>query len=109
MSKPQIALLVTLACALGVLLTCVIGVLPLVLQMVKFDAFPQDTGRRLYMPYHIEGQHPLDRVESAVNTIEAYLFENEQEFDIRSLAYQGPYLSPLLFARQPLAFPDLHP
>jgi HAE1 family hydrophobic/amphiphilic exporter-1 len=70
---------------LGVLLICVIGVLPIVLQMVKFDAFPQDTGRRLYMPYHIEGQHPVDRVEQAVDTVEAYLYENQQELDIRSV------------------------
>ena len=71
--------------ALGVVLTCVIGVLPLLLQMVKFDAFPQDTGRRLYMPYHVEGQHPLERVEATVDRIEDYLFENQEEFDIRSV------------------------
>jgi HAE1 family hydrophobic/amphiphilic exporter-1 len=70
---------------LGVLLICVIGVLPLMLQLVKFDPFPQDTGRRLYMPYHIEGQHPLGLVESAVDTIEAYLYENKEQFDIRSV------------------------
>ena len=70
---------------LGIVMTCVIGVLPLVLQLVKFDAFPQDTGRRLYMPYHIEGQHSLERVESAVDRIEDYLFENQEEFNIRSI------------------------
>ncbi|MGH8165901.1 MAG: efflux RND transporter permease subunit, partial [Woeseiaceae bacterium] len=42
---------------LGIVIVCVIGVLPLVLNLVKFDAFPQDSGRRLYMSYHIEGQH----------------------------------------------------
>lgn len=71
--------------ALGVLLICVIGMLPILLQMVKFDAFPQDTGRRLYMPYHIEGQHPVERVEQAVDTVEAYLYANQQELDIRSV------------------------
>jgi HAE1 family hydrophobic/amphiphilic exporter-1 len=70
---------------LGIVMTCVIGVLPLVLQLVKFDAFPQDTGRRLYMPYHIEGQHSLPRIESAVDRIEDYLFENQEEFNIRSI------------------------
>ena len=69
----------------GVLLTCVIGIAPVLLDLVKFDAFPQDSGRRLYMPLHIEGQHPLERVESAVSTIEDYLFENQEEFDIRSV------------------------
>jgi HAE1 family hydrophobic/amphiphilic exporter-1 len=69
----------------GVILICLIGISPLALQLIKFDAFPQDSGRRLYMPLHIEGQHPLERVEAAVTTIEDYLFENQEEFDIRSV------------------------
>ncbi len=69
----------------GIVLVCIIGVMPLVLQLVKFDAFPQDTGRRLYMPYHIEGQHPLERVEAAVNEVEEYLFANQEAFNIRSV------------------------
>ncbi|MDZ7644525.1 MAG: efflux RND transporter permease subunit [Woeseiaceae bacterium] len=69
----------------GIALICVIGVAPLALQLVKFDAFPQDTGRRLFMPYHIEGQHPLEQVEAAVDRIESYLFANQEEFNIRSV------------------------
>jgi HAE1 family hydrophobic/amphiphilic exporter-1 len=69
----------------GIVLICVIGISPVVLELIKFDAFPQDSGRRLYMPLHIEGQHPLERVEAAVDTIEDYLFENQEEFDIRSV------------------------
>ena len=68
-----------------IVLTCLIGISPLALELVKFDPFPQDSGRRLYLPYHIEGQHPLERVEAAVDTIEDYLFENKEEFDIRSV------------------------
>ena len=41
---------------------CAVGVSPLALQLVKFDAFPQDSSRRLFMDYYIEGQHPLERV-----------------------------------------------
>ncbi len=70
---------------LGILLTCVIGVLPLALSLVKFDAFPQDVGRRLFMPYHVEGQHSLGRMESVVDTIEEYLFSRQEEFNIRSI------------------------
>jgi HAE1 family hydrophobic/amphiphilic exporter-1 len=69
----------------GIILICVIGIAPLALQLVKFDAFPQDVGRRLYMPLHIEGEHPIERVEAAVSTIEDYLFENQEAFDIRSV------------------------
>ena len=71
--------------ALGIAIICVIGILPLVLELVKFDMFPQDVGRRLYMPYHIEGQHPLERVEAAVDDVEAFLYSRQDEFNIRSV------------------------
>jgi HAE1 family hydrophobic/amphiphilic exporter-1 len=71
--------------ALGILVVCIIGVLPLVLNLVKFDAFPQDSGRRLYMPYHIEGQHPLESVKSAVDRVEGYLFANQEALNIRAV------------------------
>ena len=71
--------------AAGIVAICVIGVLPLVLNLVKFDAFPQDVGRRLYLPYHIEGEHPLEQMEDAVNRVEKYLFAHQKEFNIRSV------------------------
>jgi HAE1 family hydrophobic/amphiphilic exporter-1 len=71
--------------ALGIGMVCVVGVLPIALDMVKFDMFPQDVGRRLFMPYHVEGQHPLERVEETVETIEEYLFSRQEEFNIRSI------------------------
>ena len=71
--------------ALGIFLVCVVGVLPMILGAVKFDMFPQDVGRRLFMPYHIEGQHSLERIESTVNTIEDYLYSRQEEFNIRSI------------------------
>ncbi len=71
--------------ALGIFLVCVVGVLPMILGAVKFDMFPQDVGRRLFMPYHIEGQHSLERIESTVNTIEDYLYARQEEFNIRSI------------------------
>ena len=42
--------------ALGIFLVCVLGILPNMLGLVKFDMFPQDVGRRLYLAYHIEGE-----------------------------------------------------
>jgi HAE1 family hydrophobic/amphiphilic exporter-1 len=71
--------------ALGILLVCIIGVLPMALGLVKFDMFPQDVGRRLFMPYHVEGQHSLERVEATVDTIEEYLYSRQEEFNIRSI------------------------
>ena len=71
--------------ALGIVMICIIGVLPMMLNLVKFDMFPQDVGRRLFMPYHIEGQHSLERMEDTVTTIEEYLYENQERFNIRSV------------------------
>jgi len=71
--------------ALGIFLVCVVGVLPMALGIIKFEMFPQDVGRRLFMPYHVEGQHSLERVESTVDTIEDYLFSRQEEFNIRSI------------------------
>ena len=71
--------------ALGIFLICVIGIMPLALNLVKFDTFPQDVGRRLFMPYHVEGQHSLERVEATVDQIEEYLFSRQEELNIRSI------------------------
>ena len=71
--------------ALGIGLVCLIGILPLLLDLVKFDMFPQDVGRRLFMPYHVEGQHSLERIEQNVDEIEEYLYSRQEEFNIRSV------------------------
>ena len=70
---------------LGIGLVCLIGILPLMLNLVKFDMFPQDVGRRLFMPYHVEGQHSLERIEQSVDKIEEYLYSHQEEFNIRSI------------------------
>ena len=71
--------------ALGIFLVCVIGILPSAAKLVTFDMFPQDVGRRLFMPYHIEGQHPLERVEATVDAIEEYLYSRQEELNIRTV------------------------
>ena len=71
--------------AVGILLICIIGVSPIMLELVKVDMWPRDERRRLYMPYRVEGQHALETVEKAVNEIEAYLTENKQDLDIETL------------------------
>ncbi len=53
--------------------------------LVKFDTFPQETSRRLFMPYHIEGQHPLEQIETAVNKVEDFLYSNKDALDIISV------------------------
>jgi hydrophobic/amphiphilic exporter-1 (mainly G- bacteria), HAE1 family len=52
---------------------------------VNSDMFPQEETRRLWLNYHIQGSHPLDDMRQAVQTIEEYLYENQERFDIRSV------------------------
>lgn len=77
------------AIALGVLLAATVGLVvassALPDRLLRFDMFPQDAGRELYIDYGIEGNHPIERVEAAVNTLEAYLAAHRTEFDIESV------------------------
>ncbi len=70
---------------LGIVIICIIGILPMMLDLVKVEMFPQESGRRLEMPYHIEGQHSIETIEATVNTIEGYLFSRKEEFNIESV------------------------
>ncbi|MEM7278262.1 MAG: efflux RND transporter permease subunit [Pseudomonadota bacterium] len=67
------------------LLLLLSAAIPVVGGLMKIDMFPQEANRRIYMPYHIEGSYPVDRVEQAVDRIESYLFENKEELDIQSV------------------------
>ena len=77
------------AAALGGLLLATIGLLvasgAMPDKLLRFDMFPQDAGRELFLDYKLEGNHPIDRVEAAVNTVEAYLAAHREEFDIESV------------------------
>ena len=61
------------------------GFMPAVLQLVEFDMFPQNDSRRLFLPYHINGQYTIERVEESVNKLEAFLYEHKEELDIDSV------------------------
>jgi HAE1 family hydrophobic/amphiphilic exporter-1 len=73
-----------------------------VLKLAKVDPFPQEASRTLFLPYHLDGSYPMDRVEQAVNRIEAYVEENKERFDIETYyslwltdqAYTRLYLKP---------------
>jgi HAE1 family hydrophobic/amphiphilic exporter-1 len=54
------------------------------LKLAKVDPFPQEASRVLMLMYHIEGSHPLARVEEAVNRIEAYILANKERFDVET-------------------------
>ncbi len=54
-------------------------------KLLKIDMWPQDAGRQLVIEYKLKGQHPIARVEGAVQKIEQYLSDNRERFDIASL------------------------
>jgi hydrophobic/amphiphilic exporter-1 (mainly G- bacteria), HAE1 family len=66
-----------------VTLLIVVSPVPLfALKIAKVDPFPQEASRTLMINYHIEGSHPMDRVEQAVQRVEAYVDQNRERFDI---------------------------
>jgi hydrophobic/amphiphilic exporter-1 (mainly G- bacteria), HAE1 family len=54
-------------------------------KFLKFDMFAQDAGREVFINYNINGVHPLDRVEAAVNTLEGFFHRRRDELGIKSI------------------------
>lgn len=53
--------------------------------LVKMEMFPRNDTERLFLPYHLNEVYALDKVEDAVNTVEAYLFAHKDEFEFDSV------------------------
>jgi len=54
------------------------------LKLAKVDPFPQEASRTLFLAYHLEGSHPMQRVEQAVRRMEAYLEANKERLDLET-------------------------
>jgi len=52
------------------------------LKLAKVDPFPQEASRTLMLVYHVNGSYPMDRVEQAVQRVEAYIEANKERFDV---------------------------
>ncbi|MEO0574393.1 MAG: efflux RND transporter permease subunit [Pseudomonadota bacterium] len=59
--------------------------IPIATEMFKVEIFPEEPSRRLFLMYNLNDYYSIERVEQSVDKIEAYLFENEERFDIRSV------------------------
>jgi HAE1 family hydrophobic/amphiphilic exporter-1 len=66
-----------------VVLTLVSAAVPM--SLVETDMFPQDQTRKLYLHYHLNGQYPLEKIKESVDRIEDYLYDNQEEFEIRTV------------------------
>jgi len=53
-------------------------------KFLKFDPGAQDGGNQVFLGYNIKGTHPIDRMESAVATIERHFEGRREELGIRS-------------------------
>ena len=54
------------------------------LKLTKVDPFPQEASRVLFLAYHIEGSHPMERVSEAVRRVETYIEANKERFDVET-------------------------
>ena len=54
------------------------------LKVAKVDPFPQEASRTLFLAYHLQGSHPMQRVEQAVRRMEAYLEANKERLDLET-------------------------
>jgi HAE1 family hydrophobic/amphiphilic exporter-1 len=68
--------------ALVTLLLLVSPVPLFALKLAKVDPFPQEASRTLMLVYHVNGSYPMDRVEQAVQRVEAYIEANKEKFDV---------------------------
>ena len=79
------------------------------LKLAKVDPFPQEASRTLFLSYHLQGSHAMQRVEQAVKRMEAYLETNKERLDIETYytvwltdeAHTRLYLAPKGRARVP--------
>jgi HAE1 family hydrophobic/amphiphilic exporter-1 len=69
--------------ALGIVLALGSAVIPMT--AVETDMFPQAQTRQLWLPYHLDGNYPLEKVKESVDRIEDYLYANQQRFEIRAV------------------------
>ncbi len=66
-----------------VVLTLASAAIPMML--VKTDMFPMNQTRQLWLSYHLDGHYPLEQIKESVDRIEDFLYEHQQEFNIRAV------------------------
>jgi hydrophobic/amphiphilic exporter-1 (mainly G- bacteria), HAE1 family len=70
---------------MGLLILAVLGSVMVPMKFTQTDMFPQNTSKQLFLRYNVNGQYQLDKVEEAVDTIERFLTENLERWEIESL------------------------
>ncbi len=69
--------------ALAVVLA--LGSVALPISLVETNMFPENQSRRLFLNFWLDGHYPLERIKQAVDRVENYLYENQQQLEIRAV------------------------
>ncbi len=69
----------------GLFIVLVLGSVAVPAAFVKMDMFPQDNSKRLFLEYNVNSVYRLSKVGEAVETIETYLLDNRERFEIESV------------------------
>lgn len=87
--------------SVAIILVCLFGVV-IPASIVKNDMFPPQQDRRLRLFYYINDTYTLKKVESVVNTVEEYLFEHKEKFEIDSVYsfFQPGYASSTIMLKK---------
>ncbi len=70
--------------AFGAVMAILFSVVVPITQM-KVDMFADAEDDRIRLMYHIEGNYTLEKVRESVDVIEAYLYDNQEQFEIDSV------------------------
>ncbi|HEY0974703.1 MAG TPA: efflux RND transporter permease subunit [Solimonas sp.] len=69
----------------ALLILLILGSVALPISKVKSDMFPSSSPSRLFMEFNLNGVYQLEKVQQAVETMEAFMFANQARFEIASV------------------------
>lgn len=69
----------------GALILGILGSVAVPGALVRQEMFPDSEQNEIRIFYHIDGQYDLSTVEDAVDTMEAYLYNNQDKFEFKSV------------------------
>ncbi len=86
----------------GIIALLILASAAIPMEAITSDNMDNQDGTRLFMRYHVEGQFPLEHVESMVDRFEEYLYKNQDEFYIESVYsyYNGERASSTLLLKE---------
>ncbi len=69
----------------GLLAVLILVSIAVPMGVVKKDMWEEEGKRRLFLPYNIDGQYSIERIEQTVTRIETFLYAHQEELDIEDV------------------------